>query len=221
MTTHEVAQWFDGLRNWLGDSLNKTAVKNLAEISDAFRELPEKPFREFVKDIKYSQGGVAPLVEQINALRNGAGGSADSIITRINSLKPAELKEVAKDFGIPVKRTGAENKALLRHFIENLNGHNGSSSSATSAKVSDVSQEIDDGFKSYCELRSSLSNMTIEELRSRFEPFRRFSAAVLEGIAQRLGYRFSGSKEDVYRQLLQTLEGMNMSQFRAGIIGRI
>src|SRR5271167_2122521 len=115
MTTHEVARLFDALCNGLGEALNKTAANGLREVAETFRELPEKSFKDFVKDIKASSGngGVGSLVEEINAYRSGHGGPADRIIAKINKLKSPELKQVATAFTLPVKRTVGENKGVL------------------------------------------------------------------------------------------------------------
>lgn len=217
MTTHEVARWFDGLRNWLGDALNKNAVNSLREVSDAFRELPEKPFKDFVKEVKSCQGGVSPLVDEINAYRSGHGGSSDKILTRINKLRSPELKEIAKAFALPVKRTVAENRGVLRAFVEGSNG----ASPSTNGSANGQSGDIEEGIQDYYQLKNSLGAYTIEGLRSRFESFRRFPISVLQQIAQRLGYHFSGNKEEVYTRLLQTLEGLKMSQVHGETIGRI
>ena len=61
--------------------------------------------------------------------------------------------------------------------------------------------------------------LTIDELRTRFEPIRAYSKTVVEEIAAKLGYRFDGTKTDIGNRLLQTLEGLCVSRARADLIG--
>jgi hypothetical protein len=217
MTTHDVARWFDGLRNWLGDALTKTAASNLREITDVFRELPDKPFKEFVKEVKSVNSSAGSLADDINAYRNGQGGSVDILCARINKLKAPELKQVATVLALPVKRTMTENKSTLCGFVENCKA--GAASQGSTAK--DPAREIDEGLRDYQELKNTLGAYSIDGLRWRFESFRRFPATVLQQIAQQLGYHFSGSKEEVYKKLLQTLEGLKMSLVHGETIGRM
>ncbi len=218
MTTHEVARWFDGLRTWLGDALNKTTAKGLTEVSDAFRELPDKPFKDFVKDIKSAGGGASALFEEIKAYRNSQAGSAEQLRARVSKLKLAEAKEITRGLGLPARKKLDDFKSQLREYIDGTIGPS-PTTNGVAGSTSSISQEIDTGYRQFLQLKESLGSLTIDELRARFEYFRRFSVPVLEGIAQRLGYHFTGSKDRVFGQLLQTLEGMNISQYRGEVIG--
>jgi hypothetical protein len=219
MTTHEFARWVDGLRDWLGDGLNKTLAKSLSDFSEAFRDLPDKSLKDLVKDLKALQSAacaVGPLIADMKALHNGEAASADKTLARIDKMKLPELKEICKALALTPKRTISENKALLRSFVEGA--HVAKAPANGPPMIAAGSDEIEEGYQEYSGLKNSLASVTIPELRARFDSFRRFSKAALEGIARRLGYHFTGSKEELFNRLLQTLEGMKISQVRGEII---
>lgn len=218
MSTHDFARILEHLVEGLGVALKSEAAKGFGEVATALRSEPEQALKDFLKQIRgaasgkaTAQGGskAAELVERIRAVREGRDESAGEVIAATDKLKLAELKEVLKAFGVSGKRTLVENKALVRGLM----GSQGTSGDQTSPDLSE-----DDVFRMFCQLKDS-QGFSIGEIRQRFEVIRQQPKAVLENLARRLGYHFDGGKDEIASRLLQTLEGMRLSEMRGEAIG--
>jgi hypothetical protein len=136
----------------------------------------------------------------------------------VNKLKQSELQAVVRLLGHkPGKNKLAENKALIRTILETPAGGSETApvSPAATHPAGPSAEAVESGVRLMESLRGAKS---IDELRAGFAPLREQPKAVLEEVARRLGYEFSGSKEGVADQLLQTLERMCISQMRGEII---
>jgi hypothetical protein len=219
VTTHELAGLLDHLRDGLGPALQKRTGEEFAEAAEAFRSLPEKTLKEFAKDVQKSAaaagGGVERLIERIRAFRAGGGEPVDQVMKDVNKLKQADLQSLIRALGQnPGKNKVTENKALVHRLLQ-APAEDGPATAA--AADGGFERQIEDGYRLMQQLRDAPA-LSIEELRSGFAAVRQSPKAVLDGIARKLGYSFSGGRDEVADQLLQTLERMRISQMRGDVI---
>jgi hypothetical protein len=222
MTTHELAGLLDHLREGLGGALKDGAGREFGEAAAAFREFPAKPLKEFVKEIRKSASpaGVAisqeQLIERIQACRVGSGDAPDLLMKDVNKLKQAELQSLLRALvQNPGKNKVAENRLLIRRLLETPT----SPSERAQAQSTDgtTDHQIEEGYHTVIGLRDAPS-LTIEDLRARFAPIRQYSKPVLDAIARKFGYDFSGGKDEIANRLLESLERMRISQLRGEVI---
>jgi hypothetical protein len=222
MTTHELAGLLEHLRDGLGPAMKDGAGREFADVAGTFREMLDKPLREFVKDLQKLSAsvggsvGLDRLVERIRASRTGSGESADHVMKEVNRLKQAELQALIRALGNnPGKNRVAENRAVVRKLLEANMGT--PEESAGTNVAGSVDGQVAYGLRVFRELRDAPS-LSIEDLRARFAPLRQSPRAVLHGIAHELGYDFPGGKDDIAEHLLQMLERMRISQLRGDVI---
>src|SRR5207244_1050125 len=102
MTTHELAGLLEHLRDGLGGALKDGAGREFGEAAAVFRESPEKPLKEFVKDIRKSispaGSGITQeqLIERIQACRGRNGEPPDRLMKDVNKLKQPELQSLLR-----------------------------------------------------------------------------------------------------------------------------
>jgi hypothetical protein len=219
VTTHELAGLLEHLRDGLGAALQKRTGEEFAEAAEAFRALPDKSLKEFAKDVQKAAaaagGGSERLVERIRACRTGGGEAVDLVMKDVNKLKQADLQALLRALGQnPGKNKVTENRALVQRLLQTP----ADGEPATAAPPDGAAErQVEDGYRRMQELRDAPA-LSIEDLRARFAPVRQYPKPILDGIARRLGYSLSGSRDEVAEQLLQTLERMRISQMRGDVI---
>jgi hypothetical protein len=219
VTIHELAGLLEHLRDGLGTTLKDTAGREFGEAATAFRELPDKPLKELVKDLRKlgaPEGGSGQqrLVERISACRAGRGDSVSDIMKDLNKLKQPELQSLLRKLGQdPGKNKVAENKTLLRRLLETP-----ASSAEPPTSFDRVAEDqVETGYRLIQDLQAT-PTLSIEDLRARFAVVRQYPKAVIDEIARKLGYQFPGGKDEVANALLQTLERLRISQIRGEVI---
>jgi hypothetical protein len=213
LTTHELAGLLAHLAEGLGLALKDTAKRELVDAAAAFRELPSMSMKEVGKILRKPEvGGVdqAAIGDRVRACREGTGESVDQLMKDINKLKLPELKALLTALGQdPGKGTVAKLKTNIRGLLETS-----LPPGASPPHVETTDGQIEEGCRLMEDLRTA-PLLTIEDVRTRFEAIRRQPRHVVEGIARKLGYEFSGGKDAIADELLQTLERMRISKLHA------
>jgi hypothetical protein len=223
MTTHQLATLLDHVRSGFGESLKTPAQNEFADVSTAFRELPDQPLKELVKQLrkaatpqpgpKASGIDLPTLIARIRAVResplNGEPVAIDLDGAKLNN---NQLKDVLKAFNEKSTNTLAGNLTKVRQLIRP--GAAVSADVATTATVAPDGKAIEEGLNLYNSLLND-SRLSIPDLRAGFEPLRTYPKPVVEEISRRLGYTPAGSHAAILDRLLNNLEGIKLSQHRA------
>ena len=222
MTTHELAELLDHLRIGLGAAMQKRTGDEFAEAAEAFRALPEKALKELAKDLQTiaAPAGGGPgqerLLERIRLCGAGNGEPLEQVMKDVSKLKQPELQALIRALGQnPGKNKVPENKAWVRRFLETPSDGRDPIPSIQTGGAPE--RQIEDGCRRMRELQDAPA-LSIEDLRARFAAIRQYPKAILDGIARKLGYAFSGGRDEIADQLLQTLERMRISQLRGAVI---
>lgn len=223
MTTHELAHLFDHLRAGLASGLKATTLQGFADVSEAFRELPDQPLKALVKTIKEKpatgRGGkqasppidLALLVERIRTVRSGAE-PPEAVNADVDRLNNNQLKEVLKNFDLKATTKVDQNRYRVRQLVAPATNPNGSSETGATGQAFDPAL-VDRGVQTYRRLRDE-KGLSIPEVRAQFEPVLHYSKPVVEEITRQLGYTPAGSREEMVRRLLSNLEGIKLSQLK-------
>lgn len=210
MNTHALADMLEGLANCLGDGLKDGTKKDFAQAASFFRQVPDQPLKTFFSTVEKAfatQGGASELVEKIKACREGRGELVDELWKKIEKLKVPDLQTILKAFNKKAPKKKDDNLAAVRSLL--FEGTN-----PRPTEQSMPLQAVENGFREYCAIRDSLKQLSVSELRSRFQAIAQLDKPALEGVCSRLGYNFVGTKEEIAQQLLSTLEAMKVSQMR-------
>jgi hypothetical protein len=229
MTIHEIANLFDHLREGFGAGLSARARDNLLEAGTAFRELPDQPLKNLVKQLlekpaktpksKPEKADLATITERIHAVRNGEATRQD-IEPMLRSLKGPELKELLKAFAL--KQTGRVDELRERLLNE-------ACVLSTQAEMSENNQPelpqltpeelhlVELGYNLYQRLRNT-RGLSILEVRAEFEELRDYPKNVLESITKRAGFTPHGSRNEMFERLLHVIEGIKMDQMKEELI---
>jgi hypothetical protein len=222
MTTHQLAAFLDRFAAGFGDYLKSGMGAEFAELTAAFRELPDQKLKDLVKNIRQLSapaGGskksvavdVPALIARIRASRESPEYS-EVIDLDGMKLSNVQLKDILKSFGEKPTTTIAGNltkvRALLRPNASNLEGAH-----STAAPPLDM-DAVERGVKLYNALLAD-RKLSIPDVRAGFDPLRSLPKAVLEEISRRVGYTPVGSLSDILERLLTNLEGIKLSQHRA------
>lgn len=230
MTTHQLAALFDSLRTGLGSSLKSEATKAFEEAAETFRELPDQPVKQLLSTVRKAM--LAPtsanvngkakrtvdpkaLAERIRVARTGAE-PFEPLIPDVESLNDAQLKTVLAEFGQKGTTGKPKNLERVRQLlIISQNGRTNGVHGHT-AVVAD-SNLIEHAVELFYELKED-PKATIFDIRTKLEPIRHYSKAVVEEISRLVGYTPGETREKTFERLLQNLEGIKMNQLRAKMI---
>ena len=223
MTTRELADLLEHLRQGLGSSLRSESVRAFEEAVEAFREIPELPLKKLAEQLRTTsprpggseKGGkptvnVDALVERIRAVRAGVRGDT---LNELNGLNNSQLRAVLAAFGQPATTSTAGNLAKVRQLLE---APSKDGALPIPSPVDPVLTE--EGVKLYTRLRDT-RELSILEVRLGFAPLREYPKPVLEEISRRVGYTPNGSRKDILDRLQTNLEDIKMHQLRSGLVG--
>jgi hypothetical protein len=218
MTTHQLATLLDHLRNGFGDNLKAGAGNEFADLSAAFRELPDQSLKEVIKQLRKIAAPVAKTVVDVPALIAHirfvceSPAATEPVHIELEGLNNTQLKDILKAFAVKPTTTVAGNLTKVRQLIR--------PGVASDSNVSPVAQVLPDPQAVECGVRlynSLLADrkLSISDVRAGFEPLRAYPKAVIEEISRHLGYTPVGSQTDILNRLLTNLEGIKLSQHRA------
>jgi hypothetical protein len=226
MTTRELADLLDQLKQGLGALLRSEAGKAFDEAAAAFRELPDQPLKKVGELLRKANDPAKPaagkkagkttvdvpaLIQRIRAAR--AGTPTDGL-PELDSLTNAQLREVLAAFDQKSTTKVADNLTRVRKLLEPSGGANGTHQQPPASDA----VLINEGVRLYAELRDT-RGLSIEDVRTRFAPLREYPNGVLEAISLKVGYTPQGSRADVLARLQHNLEDIKMHQLRAGLVG--
>ncbi len=228
MTTHQLAGLFDALRTTLGPVLKTDGSKAFEDVAEAFREQPDQPIKEFVKQVRKSvmapsekpTGGAKKSAVDVNAVidrvrRARAGGEPFEPLADLDGLTDPQLKSVLAAFN--QKGTSGKLKNLER--VRALLVPNGTVTPTPipqPATATDFTL-VEQGVRLFHELKADPS-ISIFDVRARLAPIRQYPKPVVEEISRRVGYTPDDTREKTFDRMLSNLEGIKMSQLRAKMI---
>jgi hypothetical protein len=216
MNTHALADIIEGLANCLRDGLKDLTKKDFAQVVFLFRQLPDQPLKTFFSSVEKAfatLGSASDLVEKIKRCRECQGEEADELWKKIEKVKMADLQAILKAFNKKTGKKKEESLAAVRLLLFEEVSPKPIEQLPFTMQPTPV-QAVENGYREYCTIRDSLKNLSVSDLRSRFQAIGQLEKSALEEICSRLGYKFVGTKEEIAQQLLSTLEGMKVSQMR-------
>lgn len=235
MTTHQLAGLLDSLRSGMTSVLKADGVKEFEETAAAFREQPDQPLKEFVKQIRKSlasqseksAGTPKKVVVDVNAVierirRARTGGEPFEPMTDLDGLTDLQLKNVLAAFG--GKGTSGKTKNLERvKALLPTNGQPTQDANPPSLPVTSPTPTatdltlVEQGVRLFQELKAD-PNVTVLEVRSRMAPIRQYPKLVVEEISRRVGYTPDDSRDKTFDRMLSNLVEIKMSQLRSKMI---
>jgi len=225
MTTRELADLLDQLKQGLGALLRSEASKAFDEAAAAFRDLPDQPLKKVGEQLRKANDPARPaagkkaarsavdipaLIERIRSVRAGAETDA---LPELDSLTNTQLREVLSSFGEKPTTKVADNLTKVRKLLQSSGHTNGIHPPAPSDPTL-----IAEGVRLYTELRDT-RGLSIEDVRTRFAPLRDYPKSVLEAISLKVGYTPQGSRADILDRLQNNLEDIKMHQLRSELVG--
>jgi hypothetical protein len=226
MTTRELADLLDQLKQGLGALLRPEASKAFDEAAAAFRELPDQQLKKVAEQLRKANEPATPaagkkagkstvdvpaLIQRIRAARSG---TATDGLPELASLTNTQLREVLAAFGEKPTTKVADNLTKVRKLLHSMGDTNGTHQNPAASD----STLIAEGVRLYNELRDT-RGLSIEEVRTRFAPLREHSKSVLEAISRGVGYTPQGSRKDILDRLQNNLEDIKMHQLRSELVG--
>lgn len=200
------------LRSDLSVPLNQLldGYKDLAALAQVLEQFPGQSVAETMKGVvallQKERKSVPRLKIRLQQFRQQAGEEEESLRQDLKSLSVTELKSLLKDLG-----SKADNKQQALDLLDKyMQGED--LPDPNTAKIQTV-------FENFQGIYNDIPNLSIAEIRNRFEPIRREPKAILEGLANKLERQFRGTKTEIADQLLGILEGVKGSQVQTELIG--
>ena len=233
MTTHQLAGLIDTLRSGMAPLLKADAagVKAFEEAAEAFREHPDQPLKEFVKQVraalapgngKTAGKGKKPaidvnaLIDHIRSARAGEG-PFDPIVAELDALGDKELKTILTAFGGKGTNGKAKNLERVKALLVVAGDTSVPLQPVPPAPAATDTTLVEHGVRLFEELEKD-PNVSILEVRARMAPIRQYPKPVVEEISRRVGYTPDDTREKTFDRMLSNLEGIKMSQLRAKMI---
>jgi len=222
MTTHELANLLEHLRDGLGSVIIKKAAEEIGEAAVALRGLPDKSLKDHVKDLaKLGEPGPNNLLDRIQASSTGDSKFIEAVVKDVKKLKKPELEALLTSLGKTFKdRTVPLMKSDIEAIIRSGGTGTAPTETPTTGSIlqTDADQEaIVRGVRLFERLRDT-PNLTIDDIRNEFEPFRKESRHVLLQVSSRVGFSFDGTRDEIAGRLQEVLERLKVSQIKGEII---
>jgi len=231
VTTHQLAGLFDALRTNFGPMLKMEGAKAFEDVAEAFREQPDQPLRELVRQVRAAAAtpsgngrATAPrrtaghavdlpvLIDRIRGVRERAE-AAEGVIAQFSTLNNAQLRSILGAFSVSPSNTTQRNLERVKGLL-----------TATPTDTPAIPQPADtdtilveQGVRLFQELKAD-PVISIYDVRARMAPILQYPKTVVEEISRRLGYTPDDTREKTFDRMLSNLEGIKMSQLRAKMI---
>jgi hypothetical protein len=234
MTTHEFASLLSHLLEGFGAALNRPSAGAIGDVADALRKLPDKSLKEHVKDLAKlaeSQTPGVPLAERLRACPGGDTAAVNKLLADVKKLKKLDLDRLLRTLGFPpAGRTVPEMKLYVESLL--TGGKLGGppvgagtpadpptpvpNAPAREAPAPDAAP-VEHFVRLYKAIRDE-PDLSIDELRIRFEPFRAQPKHILQQVARHLGLEFDGTRDEVAAKMREMLEILRISRIKGDII---